>query len=164
MRLLALVLLAATVLGAPTLLVTPDHVQVYEEIAVAWADIPNPGNRDVIALFSPANASSTAQPLLAVNVSIVAPVGGMMFALLNMRDTFQFRYLQPVAGSNFTNFTEVAASNVVTTDPTQPMQGSTLKSQIYLLFAGHLALTANIFEMRVRKPRLGAPNGSPYHR
>lgn len=126
--LLLLALVVAAALAAPTLVVAPDHVQVYEEVSIAWAGISNPSDRDVIALFSPATAPSTAQPLLAVNVSIVAPVGAMEFALLNMRDTFQFRYLQPITGTNFTNFTEVAASNVITTDPTQPMQGSVRSS------------------------------------
>lgn len=136
MRCVLVLLLATAVAYGATLLATPDHVQVYEEVTLAWVGISNPSSRDVVALFSPADAPATALPLLATNVSMVSSVGGMIFALLNMRNTFQFRYLQPVAGSNFTNFTQVAASNVITTDPNQPMQG-------------HLALTAQISQMRV---------------
>ena len=128
--LLLLALAIVSALASPTLVVAPDHVQVYEEVSVAWAGIPNPSDRDIIALFSPADSPATSQPLLTINVTIVSPIGGMQFALLNMRDTFQFRYLQPVPGTNFMNFTQIAASNVITTDPTQPMQGRTSRSTI----------------------------------
>lgn len=142
--------------GAPTITASPSYIvdkgnllsNLYlqiENITVSWSGITKPYEFDAIArnLFSIIHISflvyvpnQLAQNLTYIFVNATSTYsegyGSMSFSLLNIRDTYQFRY----CSIGPTGFVCDVISNNVTCKAEQPMQG-------------HLAPTGDPTEMRL---------------
>jgi hypothetical protein len=110
---------------------SPEYIEVIENITVRWKNISPVSKYDWIGIFSPTDSVKDHIGFRYVSVCPFYLSGGcsFQFELLNMRESYQFRYV-------WANGTVAAVSNEVKVKQNQPMQG-------------HLQLTNEISQMRV---------------
>ncbi|EGC32331.1 hypothetical protein DICPUDRAFT_38536 [Dictyostelium purpureum] len=133
----------------PSISITPYPVQnSNDEITITWSGIDNPTKYDIVAIYSPSNASAT-HPNGYIQVS-QSPSwktgsGSLSIPLLNVREDYLFRLWSPVVNSTspvlkiFTNIslTVIATSPpVIFNNPNEPGKS-------------YLSLTNNTDEMRL---------------